>query len=135
MAKYIERIISDKVLEVQKYYPVTTITGPRQSGKTSLCRHLFPEYRYVNLEDLTERGRAMTDPTAFIDSLGKGAIIDEVQNVPELLSMIQVRVDEDHDKRYTHRQQQFQSASPDDTIPCRTRGALHASAVFFPRNV
>jgi len=100
MAKYIERIISDKVLEVQKYYPVTTITGPRQSGKTSLCRHLFPEYRYVNLEDLTERGRAMTDPTAFIDSLGKGAIIDEVQNVPELLSMIQVRVDEDHDKRY-----------------------------------
>lgn len=42
MAKYIERIISDKVLEVQKYYPVTTITGPRQSGKTSLCRHLFP---------------------------------------------------------------------------------------------
>lgn len=100
MTKYIARIISDKVLEVQKYYPVTTITGPRQSGKTSLCRHLFPEYRYVNLEDLTERGRAMADPTAFIDSLGKSAIIDEVQNVPDLLSMIQVRVDEDPDKRY-----------------------------------
>lgn len=100
MAKYIKREISEKVLEVQKYYPVTTITGPRQSGKTSLCRHLFPDYSYVNLEDLTIRGRAITDPTGFIDSLGKTAIIDEVQNVPELLSMIQVRVDEDPEKRF-----------------------------------
>ena len=100
MIKYIRREISDKVLEVQKYYPVTTITGPRQSGKTSLCRHLFPDYSYVNLEDLTVRGRAITDPTGFIDSLGNSAIIDEVQNVPELLSMIQVRVDEDPGKRF-----------------------------------
>lgn len=97
---YIERAISDKILEVQKYYPVTTITGPRQSGKTSLCRHLFPSYVYVNLEDLTMRGRALSDPTGFIDSLGTTAIIDEVQNVPELLSMIQVRVDEHPDMRF-----------------------------------
>lgn len=100
MTEYIARDISDKVLEMQKYYPVTTITGPRQSGKTSLCRNLFPEYKYVNLEDLTARGHAISDPTSFIDSLGKFAVIDEVQNVPELLSMIQVRVDEDPDKRF-----------------------------------
>lgn len=100
MVKYRRREISDKVLEVQKYYPVTTITGPRQSGKTSLCRHLFPDFKYVNLEDFTIRGRAIDDPTGFIDSLGKTAIIDEVQNVPELLSMIQVRVDEDPDMRF-----------------------------------
>lgn len=100
MATYVKRKISDKVLEVQKYYPVTTITGPRQSGKTSLCRHLFPDYKYVNLEDLTVRGRAITDPIGFIDSLGNNAIIDEVQNVPDLMSMIQVRVDEDREKRY-----------------------------------
>lgn len=100
MAEYIRRIITDKVLEVQQYYPVTTITGPRQSGKTSLCRHLFPGYKYVNLEDLTERRRAISDPTAFIDSLGTTAIIDEVQNVPKLLSMIQVRVDENPARRY-----------------------------------
>ncbi len=100
MTKYIRREISDKVLEVQKYYPVSTITGPRQSGKTSLCRHLFPDYNYVNLEDLTIRGRAIVDPTGFIDSLGKTAIIDEVQNVPDLLSMIQVRVDENPDLRF-----------------------------------
>lgn len=100
MSKYIRREISDKILEVQKYYPVTTITGPRQSGKTSLCRHLFPDYKYVNLEDLTVRGHAISDPTGFVDSLGDTAIIDEVQNVPDLLSMIQVRVDENPDKRF-----------------------------------
>lgn len=97
---YIEREISEKIIEVQKYYPVTTITGPRQSGKTSLCRHLFPDYNYVNLEDLTMRGNAIADPAGFIDSLGMTAIIDEVQNVPELLSMIQVRVDENRDMRF-----------------------------------
>ncbi|MBD5280277.1 MAG: ATP-binding protein [Bacteroides sp.] len=100
MSNYIRREISDKILEVQKYYPVTTITGPRQSGKTSLCRHLFPDYKYVNLEDLTTRGYAISDPTGFVDSLGDTAIIDEVQNVPDLLSMIQVRVDENPDKRF-----------------------------------
>ncbi|MDE6479948.1 MAG: ATP-binding protein [Muribaculaceae bacterium] len=100
MPKYVRREISDKILDVQKYYPVTTITGPRQSGKTSLCRHLFPDFKYVNLEDFSIRGRAIEDPTGFIDSLGNRAIIDEVQNVPELLSMIQVRVDEDSEKRF-----------------------------------
>lgn len=100
MTKYINREISVKILDVQKYYPVTTITGPRQAGKTSLCRHLFPDFNYVNLEDLTTRGKAISDPTFFVDSLGPTVIIDEVQNVPEILSIIQVRVDENPDKRY-----------------------------------
>ncbi|MDE5784107.1 MAG: ATP-binding protein [Prevotella sp.] len=100
MSNYIYRQISEKILQVQKYYPVTTITGPRQSGKTSLCRHLFPEYNYVNLEDLTNRAKAIGDPAAFIDSIGPYAVIDEIQNVPELMSMIQVRIDEDRDKRF-----------------------------------
>ncbi|MDE6510534.1 MAG: ATP-binding protein [Muribaculaceae bacterium] len=95
-----KREISGRVMEVQKYYPVTTITGPRQSGKTSLCRHLFPEYPYVNLEDIITRGRAIADPVGFIDSLGPVAVIDEVQNVPEILSMIQVRVDEHPEMRF-----------------------------------
>lgn len=100
MAEYVKREISDKVMGVQKYYPVTTITGPRQSGKTSLCRHLFPEYPCVNLEDIITRGRAIADPVGFIDSLGPMAVIDEVQNVPEILSMIQVRVDEHPEMRF-----------------------------------
>lgn len=97
---YVPRKISGKILEVQKYYSVTAVTGPRQSGKTSLCRHLFPDYKYVNLEDLTTRGRAISDPDYFIDSLGDTAIIDEVQNVPEMLSAIQVRVDVNPALRY-----------------------------------
>ena len=100
MAKYIQRSISEKLLEVHQYYPVTVITGPRQSGKTSLCKHLFPEYNYVNLEDLSKRAIAHDDPTSFIRSLGSKAIIDEVQNVPELLSMIQVYVDENPELKY-----------------------------------
>ena len=53
MSITIDRLLLPKVLDAQKYFPVITITGPRQSGKTYLCRHLFPEYRYVNLEDIT----------------------------------------------------------------------------------
>lgn len=97
---YIKRAISEKLLEIHRYYPVVTVTGPRQSGKTSLCRHLFPDYKYVNLEDLTTRALAASDPTSFIDSLGNMAIIDEVQNVPQILSMIQVRVDENPDMHF-----------------------------------
>lgn len=100
MTKYVPRLISEKVMEVHKYYPVITVTGPRQSGKTSLCRHLFPDYRYVNLEDLTTRAMANSDPGSFIDSLGETAILDEVQNVPQILSMVQVRVDENPDMRF-----------------------------------
>lgn len=100
MANYIKRAISAKILEARQFYPVIAITGPRQSGKTSLCRHLFDDYKYVNLEDLTTRAIAADDPTKFLDSQGDRLIIDEVQNVPELLSMIQVRVDEDRSRRY-----------------------------------
>lgn len=100
MNKYIHRLISTKVEEVHKYYPVIVITGPRQSGKSTLCRHLYPDYTYINLEHIAARTAAMTDPVSFIENLGSNVIIDEVQHVPELLSMIQVRVDEDKSLRY-----------------------------------
>ena len=100
MSEYINRILTSNVLEASKYFPVIVITGPRQSGKSTLCRHLFPDYTYTNLEDITLRTAAMSSPTGFLDSLGNNAIIDEIQNVPELLSMIQVKVDEFKDKKY-----------------------------------
>lgn len=100
MSTYIPRLLSTKIEEAAKYYPVIVITGPRQSGKTSLCRHLYPEFKYVNLENITTRANASADPTAFLEALGDKAIIDEVQHVPNLLSMIQVRVDEDKSLRY-----------------------------------
>ncbi|MDE5878064.1 MAG: ATP-binding protein [Muribaculaceae bacterium] len=100
MHNYIPRLLSTEILEDAKYFPVLVITGPRQSGKTSLCRHLYPDYTYVNLEDITNRAKATNDPTQFLESLGEAAIIDEVQRVPDLMSMIQVRVDENKKLRY-----------------------------------
>lgn len=97
---YIYREITPRILESHKYYPVITITGPRQSGKSTLCRHLFPDYQYVNLERIAVRSLAVNDPESFLDGLGDKVIIDEVQRVPGLLSEIQVRVDDDRSKRY-----------------------------------
>jgi predicted AAA+ superfamily ATPase len=74
--------------------PVVTITGPRQSGKTTLVKSLAKGYSYANLEYLDERERALMDPRAFLEGLGDRAIIDEAQLVPELFSYIQGRVDE-----------------------------------------
>lgn len=100
MNKYISRSIATSIQEAHEFFPVVVICGPRQSGKTSLSRHLYPEYRYVNLEDITHRAAAQADPVMYLESLGNKAIIDEIQNVPELLSMIQVKVDEDRSRRY-----------------------------------
>ena len=75
-------------------HPIVAVTGPRQSGKTTLCRATFPDLKYVNLEALDEREFAESDPRGFLARLDGGAIIDEVQHVPGLLSYIQVVVDE-----------------------------------------
>ena len=97
---YIDRQISESILTAVKYYSAIVITGPRQSGKTTLARHLFPEYTFVNIEDMSTRNRALDDINGFLDSLGPCAIIDEVQNLPEILSSIQARVDNDKSLRY-----------------------------------
>ncbi|NTW57529.1 MAG: AAA family ATPase, partial [Chlorobiaceae bacterium] len=70
-------------------YPVVTLTGPRQSGKTTLCRSAFPEKPYSNLERPDTRDFAMTDPSGYLAQFPDGAVIDEIQRVPELLSWIQ----------------------------------------------
>lgn len=100
MSSFVPRQISSKIEEAHKYFPVIVITGPRQSGKSTLCRHMYPDYKYVNLEHITARATALSDPVTFLEGLGNNVIIDEVQHVPELLSMIQVRVDEDRNLRY-----------------------------------
>lgn len=89
----IERNISKKVLYYAKKYPVVTITGPRQSGKTTLCKMLFPHKSYVSLESIEEREFAKNDPKGFLSNYPNGAVIDEIQRVPDLLSYIQVAVD------------------------------------------
>jgi uncharacterized protein len=75
-------------------YPLVTVTGPRQSGKTTLCRLLFPDLAYFNLERPDLRESTARDPRGFLERAPAGAIIDEVQRVPELFSYLQVHVDE-----------------------------------------
>lgn len=90
----IRREISEKVLQYSNQYPVITITGPRQSGKTTLSRMLFDKKQYVSLEDIDERIFAQNDPRGFLNRFPEGAIIDEIQRVPDLISYIQTIVDE-----------------------------------------
>ncbi len=79
-------------------YPVIAITGPRQSGKTVLAEAAAPDLRYVNLEHPFERAEATQDPVQFLARFPDGAILDEVQHVPELMSYIQARVDADRSR-------------------------------------
>ncbi|MCY4268563.1 MAG: AAA family ATPase, partial [Gammaproteobacteria bacterium] len=89
-----KRHISRQVLEAAARNPVVTLLGPRQSGKTTLCRALFPDHNYLTLEAPDVRSRALDDPRELLKSTAP-MIIDEVQRAPDLLSYIQVSVDED----------------------------------------
>ena len=75
--------------------PFVTMTGPRQSGKTTLCRMAFPHLKYVNLEAPDQREFAESDPRGFLARLGTGVILDEIQRVPEFPSYLQVLADEE----------------------------------------
>ncbi len=86
----IKRAIAEKILHYARRYPVITITGPRQSGKTTLCKALFPKLKYYSLENTDTRNFARNDPRSFLSgTLKGGAVIDEIQRVPELVSYIQ----------------------------------------------
>ncbi len=100
MSSFIPRKITPAVLEAAKFYSVIIITGPRQTGKTTLAKHLWADYTFVNMEDLATRQRAVDDINSFLESLGEHAVIDEVQRMPELLSAIQVKVDSNPKLRY-----------------------------------
>lgn len=77
-------------------FPVVTVTGPRQSGKTTLVKMVFPDKAYISLEDLDNREFAHSDPRGFLAQYAQGAVIDEVQHVPQLLSYLQTVVDSDN---------------------------------------
>ena len=91
----VPRTLQAKLEELTETFPIVTVTGPRQAGKTTLCRSAFPNKDYVNLELPDQRRYAEADPRDFLEQYAAGAIIDEVQRVPELLSYLQVAVDED----------------------------------------
>lgn len=97
---YIDRELSNTIIEAASYFPVITITGPRQSGKTTLIRNLFQQLPYYSLENPNVRSLAQSDPLAFLTQHKDGMILDEVHNAPELLSYIQGLVDENPSRKY-----------------------------------
>ncbi len=90
----IARTIQQKIEILASKFPVVTLTGPRQSGKSTLLRHAFPDYQYVSLENLDVRTFATEDPHGFLKTYPRHVIIDEAQRVPTLFSYIQTHVDE-----------------------------------------
>lgn len=94
----INRTLAPIIQNLMRSYPIVTVVGPRQSGKTTIVRQLFPDKPYVNLEKPDERRFAKEDPNGFLSRYTNGAVIDEIQRVPELSSYLQVAVDEDQRK-------------------------------------
>ena len=90
----VERTIAPLLKDLFRRYPFVTVTGPRQSGKTTLCRTALPELAYVNLESPEHRQFAEDDPKRFLSTWSGGVILDEIQRVPPLLSWLQVFADE-----------------------------------------
>ncbi len=91
----IQRDLSPKLMKVIQSWPSITLTGPRQSGKTTLCRNIFPNHPYESLEAPDIRAFATEDPRAFLTQFPQGAVFDEIQRVPELFSYLQGIIDKD----------------------------------------
>ena len=96
----IERTLTPKIIALAQKFQVITLTGPRQSGKTTLVKAAFPALPYVSLEEPDIRQIALTDPRGFLSNYPLGAILDEVQNTPELFSYIQSIVDDDRKAQF-----------------------------------
>ena len=90
-----KRIIKAEMDIYKNKYPILALTGPRQSGKTTFLKSQFPDYQYVNLENLDSRNFALEDPNGFLKQYDQYVIFDEVQRVPHLFSYIQTKVDND----------------------------------------
>jgi predicted AAA+ superfamily ATPase len=91
----VPRDLTDRLKAAAKSFPAVTVTGPRQSGKSTLCRAVFPKHAYANLETPDVRSFALGDPRGFLAQYPHGAILDEVQRCPELPSYLQGLIDQD----------------------------------------
>lgn len=96
----IPRLLANRVSDLHQYFPIVYLGGPRQSGKTTLLMHLYPEMPYASLENPDTRLVAERDPRRFLSSFPNGAILDEAQRVPELFSYLQGYVDGNKNLRF-----------------------------------
>lgn len=92
---YIHRTLEAVLLKAVKQFPALVLTGPRQTGKSTLLKQLFPEYNYITLDDINVRSIAKQDPALFVSTLKLPVIIDEIQYLPELLNYIKIHIDND----------------------------------------
>ena len=97
---YINRSIENVITEAAAYFSVISVTGPRQSGKSTMLKHLFPTFKKFSLKDLNVRDFAQNDPVAFLNQTNEGMFINEVQKVPDLLEYIQGIVDDNPDRKF-----------------------------------
>lgn len=97
---YIPRRLESVIQEAAQYFSVISVTGPRQSGKSTMLKHLFPQLPRYSMKDLHVRAFAEEDPVAFLNQHKDGMFIDEVQKVPVLLDYIQGIVDDDPSRRF-----------------------------------
>ncbi len=92
--KYIHRALENQIQQAMEQFPVVVLTGPRQSGKSTLLQHLYPNYPYHTFDDPILRRQAQDDPGLFLETVPSPAILDEIQSVPELLPYIKMQVDQ-----------------------------------------
>ena len=97
----IARTISEYIKNCMNEYFSVAVFGPRQCGKTTLVKELYPDFSYANLEDMNTRALAKNDPEEFFTRFPEPVIINEIQRVPELLSTVQIRIDKNKKKGST----------------------------------
>ncbi len=95
---YVRRDLEPRILTAAEQFPVIVVTGPRQTGKSTLLKELFPDYPYVTLDDPVVRRTAVEDPGLFVDRCPDRCIVDEVQYAPDILPYIKMRVDREPSK-------------------------------------
>jgi predicted AAA+ superfamily ATPase len=96
---YVPRKIESVLEKLVKQFPAVVLTGPRQSGKSTVLNKKFPRHQYFSFDDPVLRDQAINDPNLFLDNAGRNIIIDEIQYVPELLSYLKIRIDRDRSQK------------------------------------
>ena len=108
--KYIPRELEKQLAQATRHFPAVVLTGPRRAGKTMLLRRLFSKASYFLLEDPDVVARLRADPQGFLDAVKTPAILDEVQQVPEVFAFVRSRIDRQQDIAGSHTATRYRAA-------------------------